>query len=274
MKNSLEIIIVLYRCTLEESQAFNSLQEELKSVEIDYELIIFNNDSRLEIKDERYVVVNSEENKKLSFAYNFALKRAVENGRKWLLLLDQDTSVPKGYFAELQKFLNGGYPENLVAIVPVLKSRDAVLSPKTVSPKLRIESEAKPNEYGRWITAINSMSLMNVDFFDSIGGFSTKYELDMLDRWSYNQIMKHNRLVYVLDVNSNHELSFFDFEKNITPTRYSDFIKMENRFSMDEMDLFYRVFYKVKLFLKGLKQLIKYQNKAYSKITFSYIFKK
>ncbi|NCB84386.1 MAG: glycosyltransferase [Bacteroidia bacterium] len=274
MKSSLEIIIVLYRCTLEESRAFNSLQEELKSAEIDYELVIFNNDNQLKIKDERYVVVNSEENKKLSFAYNFALKRAVENGRKWLLLLDQDTSVPKGYFNRLQDFLKNGYPENLAAVVPVLKSGDVVLSPKVVSSRLRIESEAKPNEYGRWITAINSMSLMNVGFFDSIGGFSNKYELDMLDRWSYNQIMKHNRLVYVLDVISDHALSFLDFEKNVTPERYSDFMKMENRFSTDEMDLFYLVFYKVKLFLKGLKQLVKYKNKEFSRITFSYIFKK
>ena len=109
MKCSLEIIIDLYRCTLEESRAFNSLQEELKSAEIDYELVIFNNDNRQQIIDEKYVVVNSEENKKLAYAYNFALKRAVENGRKWLLLLDQDTSVPKGYFAELQKLLKMVY---------------------------------------------------------------------------------------------------------------------------------------------------------------------
>lgn len=274
MKCSLEIIIVLYRCTLEESRAFNTLQEQLKGVDMDYELIIFNNDNRQQIDDSRYVVVNSEENKKLAYAYNFALKRAVENGYKWLLLLDQDTSVPKGYFNRLQDFLKSGYPEKLAAVVPVLKSGDVVLSPKVVSSRMRIESKAKPNEYGRWITAINSMSLMNVGFFNSIGGFSSKYELDMLDRWSYNQIMKLNRLVYVLDVNSNHELSFLDFEKNVTPERYSDFMKMENRFSTDEMDLFYLVFYKVKLFFKSLKQLVKYQNKEYSRITFSYIFKK
>ena len=274
MKSSLEIIIVLYRCTLEESRAFNTLQEQLKGVDMDYELIIFNNDNRQQIIDEKYVVVNSEENKKLAYAYNFALKRAVENGYKWLLLLDQDTSVPKGYFNRLQDFLKSGYPENLAAVVPVLKSGDVVLSPKVVSPRLRIEKEVKPNEYGRWITAINSMSLMNVGFFNSIGGFSSKYELDMLDRWSYNQIMKLNRLVYVLDVNSNHELSFLDFEKNVTPARYSDFMKMENRFSTDEMDLLYLIFYKVKLILKGLKQFVKYKNKEYSKITFSYIFKK
>ena len=274
MKSSLEIIIVLYRCTLEESRAFNTLQEQLKGVDMDYELIIFNNDNRQQVIDEKYVVVNSEENKKLAYAYNFALKRAVENGYKWLLLLDQDTSIPQGYFTALQDFLKSGYPENLAAVVPVLKSGDVVLSPKVVSPRLRIEKEVKPNEYGRWITAINSMSLMNVGFFNSIGGFSSKYELDMLDRWSYNQIMKLNRLVYVLDVNSNHELSFLDFEKNVTPERYSDFMKMENRFSTDEMDLFYLVFYKVKLFLKGLKQLVKYKNKEFSRITFSYIFKK
>ena len=66
MKSSLEIIIVLYRCTLEESRAFNTLQEQLKGMDMNYELIIFNNDNRQQIDDSWFVVVNSEENNNLS----------------------------------------------------------------------------------------------------------------------------------------------------------------------------------------------------------------
>ena len=241
---------------------------------MDYELIIFNNDNRQQIIDEKYVVVNSEENKKLAYAYNFALKRAVENGYKWLLLLDQDTSVPKGYFNRLQDFLKSGYPENLAAVVPVLKSGEIILSPKAVSPFLRLESDINHKGYNKWITAINSMSLMNVDFLQSIGGFSNKYQLDMLDRWSYTQIMKHNKQVYVLDLCSNHNLSFLNLEENITPARYSDYMKVESIFVADEMNHFYRVFHKIKLFVRSLRQLVKYKNKTFSKITFSNIFKK
>ena len=274
MKSSLEIIIVLYRCTLEESRAFNTLQEQLKGMDMNYELIIFNNDNRQQIDDSRFVVVNSEENNKLSYAYNFALNRAVENGYNWLLLLDQDTTVPQGYFTRLQDFLKSGYPENLAAVVPVLKSGEIILSPKAVSPFLRLESDIKHKGYNKWITAINSMSLMNVDFLQSIGGFSNKYQLDMLDRWSYTQIMKHNKQVYVLDLCSNHNLSFLNLEENITPARYSDYMKVESIFVADEMNHFYRVFHKIKLFVRSLRQLVKYKNKTFSKITFSNIFKK
>ena len=274
MKSSLEIIIVLYRCTLEESRAFNTLQEQLKGMDMNYELIIFNNDNRQQIDDSRFVVVNSEENNKLSYAYNFALNRAVENGYNWLLLLDQDTTVPQGYFTRLQDFLKSGYPENLAAVVPVLKSGEKILSPKAVSPFLRLESDINHKGYNKWITAINSMSLMNVDFLQSIGGFSNKYQLDMLDRWSYTQIMKHNKQVYVLDLCSNHNLSFLNLEENITPARYSDYMKVESIFVADEMNHFYRVFHKIKLFVRSLRQLVKYKNKTFSKITFSYIFKK
>ena len=274
MKCSLEIIIVLYRCTLEESRAFNTLQEQLKDVDMDYELIIFNNDNRQQIDDSRFVVVNSEENNKLSYAYNFALNRAVENGYNWLLLLDQDTTVPQGYFTRLQDFLKSGYPENLAAVVPVLKSGEIILSPKAVSPFLRLESDINHKGYNKWITAINSMSLMNVDFLQSIGGLSNKYKLDMLDQWRYTQLMKHNKQVYVLDLCSNHNLSFLNLEENITPARYSDYMKVESIFVADEMNHFYRVFHKIKLFVRSLRQLVKYKNKTFSKITFSNIFKK
>ena len=44
MSDSLEIVIVLYECLLEESISFTSLQRQLKDIKVDYELVIFNND--------------------------------------------------------------------------------------------------------------------------------------------------------------------------------------------------------------------------------------
>ena len=274
MSDSLEIVIVLYECLLEESISFTSLQRQLKDIKVDYELVIFNNDENRVIESDRFLVENSTENLKISGAYNFALERAVKTSKNWLLLLDQDTEVPENYFVVVQKFLEGGYSPDLAAVVPVLKSGEIILSPKAVSPFLRLESDINHKGYNKWITAINSMSLMNVDFLQSIGGFSNKYQLDMLDRWSYTQLMKHNKPVYVLDLCSNHNLSFLNLEENITPARYSDYMKVESIFVADEMNHFYRVFHKIKLFVRSLRQLVKYKNKTFSKITFSNIFKK
>ena len=274
MNHSVEIVIVLYKCPLEESISFASFLQLRENIKLDVELILFNNDSELLIEDERFIVVNSVENVKVAGAYNFALKRAMESGREWLLLLDQDTAVPENYFMKLQEFLAGGYRDDLAAVVPVMKSGSRILSPKKVSPFLRLETDIKDNGYNSRVTAINSMSLVKVDFVKSLGGFSNEYQLDMLDRWFYNRIMKGKRMVYVLDLSSNHSLSFLDFEKNVSPERYSAYIEVENRFAANEMNAFYYCFYKVKLILKSLRQFVKYKNKSYSKITFSYLFKK
>ncbi|MDO9154723.1 MAG: hypothetical protein Q7U47_13640, partial [Paludibacter sp.] len=98
MHNSIEIVIVLYQCSLDKSITFLSLKEQLDNISIDYELIIYNNDIHQKIEDTKFLVENSEENKKLEGAYNFALDRAIKNGKNLILLLDQDTVIPGNYF--------------------------------------------------------------------------------------------------------------------------------------------------------------------------------
>ena len=77
MNHSVEIVIVLYKCPLEESISFASFLQLRENIKLDVELILFNNDSELLIEDERFIVVNSVENVKVAGAYNFALKRAM-----------------------------------------------------------------------------------------------------------------------------------------------------------------------------------------------------
>ncbi len=274
MSFKIEIVIVLYKCSLKESVSFNSFLRQRKDIIFDFELIIFNNDTDRFIKDECFFVFNSSENVKVAGAYNFALKRALEGGRDWLLLLDQDTEIPDNYFSKLNEFFINGYRNDLAAIVPVIKSGNKILSPKNVSPFLRIETNIITKRYYNRLTAINSLSLTKVDFIHTLGGFSNAYKLDMLDRWLYKKIMDENKLVYVLDVSSQHNLSFLNFGTNVTPERYAEFIKIENKFISEEFNIIYFIYYKIKLFIKSLIQFVKYKNKTYSMITFSYIFKK
>lgn len=274
MNNSVQIVIVLYKCSLIDSISFKSFLQQKKDITFDFELLIFNNDPELQIEDENFFVFNSPENVKVAGAYNFALKKAIESGKEWLLLLDQDTEIPEDYFFKLQEFLKQGYKDNLAAIVPVLKSGNKILSPKKVSPFLRIETNIMTKRYYDRLTAINSLSLIKVDFLKSLGGFKNEYQLDMLDRWLYRKIMNKSKLVYVLDASSQHNLSFLNFEKNVTPERYAEFIKIENKFISEEFNIIYFMYYKMKLFIKSILQLVRYKNKTYSMITFSYIFKK
>ncbi len=268
MTNSIEIVIVLYQCTLDESLTFLSLKEQLKKTAIQCELIFYNNDINQKIEHSEFVVVNAEENKKLEGAYNFALERAVKSEKNWILLLDQDTMIPPNYFKEIEKLFSGNYSPDLAAIVPKLVSNRKVISPVRVSSLMRFEKELNVTGYtNERINALNSLSLFNVQFIQSIGGFSKEFPFDFHDHWCYNQVYKHGKSVYVLDVTTEHESSFVAFEQNVSYDRYRLFLNTESRFIKNELGWLVFVFYKMKLILRSLKQLIQYRNKKFAAIT-------
>lgn len=274
MNNSIEIVIVLYQCSLDKSVTFISLTEQLNKTAIDYELIIYNNDVNQKIKYPEFIIVNSEENKKLEGAYNFALERALKNGKNWVLLLDQDTVIPNNYFKAVENLFSTGYSTDLVAVVPKLVSNKKVISPVLVSNLMRFENEINIVGYTtKRINALNSLSLLNSQFIKSIGGFSKDYSFDFHDHWCFNQIHKHRKLVYVLDVATEHESSFINFEENISFSRYKEFLSTENRFIKNEIGMPVYFFYKMKILLRSIKQFIHYKNKKYSLITLSSFFK-
>lgn len=274
MKNSIEIVLVLYHCCLEDSVSFSSLNRQLCKLEEDFELVIYNNNSSRTIENTDYFVVNSKENVKIAGAYNFALKRALNNGAKWLLLLDEDTIIPDNYFSELSKLFECNYPPDLKAIVPILTSGKKVLSPKKIGSNFRFEYSIKQTGYNsERINAFNSLSLLDVNFFHYIGGFPVEYPLDMHDHWCYHQIYKYKKKVYILQVVAIHNSSFVEFEHNVSHTRYKIFINAENNFIKNELGVKNTICYKIKLLLRGIKQFLFYKDKRFSLITISYIFR-
>lgn len=274
MNNSIEIVIVLYQCNLDKSITFSSLKKQLSGISIDYEVVIFNNDNNKKIEHEEYLVVNSEENQKIAGAYNFALERAIKKGMKWILLLDQDTVIPENYFKVIEKLFSEEISTDLVAIIPKLISNNRIISPVKVSSLMRFESEIDFVGYTRKrINALNSLSLFNVQFINSIGGFSKDYPFDMHDHWCYNQIYKFQKYIFVLDIVGEHNSSFVDFENNVSVSRYKEFLNVQSKFTRNELGLNIYFFYKIKLLLRGTKQFFEYKNKRYSYITFLSVFK-
>lgn len=97
--STIQIILVLYKTTLKDCLSYQSLKQYLPKTSINYELILFNNYSEITIENEQNcTVINSKTNLMLTGAYNYALNIALESGKKWLLLLDQDTLLTEKYF--------------------------------------------------------------------------------------------------------------------------------------------------------------------------------
>jgi GT2 family glycosyltransferase len=266
--NQILILIVLYKKSIEECVSYRTLKDCIKSQNLRYKLIIYNNSSEYGLTElEDAIVINSDHNGRLSSAYNYAWKYALAEGYQWLLLLDQDSELSEDYFTCLSNSLQRTVDDSIVALVPKLVDGNQILSPRKISSVGWWENTLQHTgiQRGR-VVAFNSLSLLNVNFIQSIGGFSDKYPLDMLDHWYYNQIYLQKKKVYVLDCMISHNLSFQNYERDVDLVRHTEFLEAERLF-VKELGLRYYVGYKVKLFLRVIKQYLIFEDKRYATIT-------
>jgi len=277
--NDVLFVIVLYNNSLENSITIESITANYKHP---IDLLAFDNSprrqyqkSRFQYKNLNVFYSNDEANPGLSRAYNYSLLEASKLSKKWILLLDQDTLFTEDYIKELYSINTDNLGPDVVAIIPKVNS---IYNPhKIISPaKMYIGGKFKPInlESGvsfKPISAINSGSLINVDFLKSINGFKNSFQLDMLDHWYFREIYKAQKQVYVLNSTIYQSLSVSEkFEDNISIERYRKMLNAEKMFiSLNgRMHVF---FFKLRLLARLFKQ-IKYQNKAYFKSTFQYLF--
>jgi len=266
---SVEIVLVLYGVLPEESKAFVSLLRHIGRLRVDYELIVYNNDTSISVPSgDGYIAVNAEKNDMLARAYNFALQKAQAGGRQWLLLLDHDTEPTAEYFEALNRFLKQTTQSpDVVAAVPLLKYGNRIISPEKINP---VMWETTPitvaGTYSGNIVAFNSLSLLSTDFVMSIGGFSELYPLDMLDHWLYRQIAVHKKSVEVLDTYISHSLSLLD--NSMSYNRLADFLAAEQRFVSTELTMTHYISYKIRLAIRLIKQWIRLRDRRRTQITF------
>lgn len=274
--DSVVIVLVLYNTYLEDCLSYNTFCKSISKCSLNWNLIIYNNSSEITIQSKIATkIINASKNEKISKAYNFALNYALKNKAEWLLLLDQDTEIEDDYFVKLSHYFNSNNEvnNNVVAIIPFLSDNFKVISPHKNSFFNCIRTEiTKPGLQFDFITALNSLSMLKVDFINSIGGFSEEFPLDMLDYWYYLKIFKNNKQIYLLDTLIKHNLSIFDMEKNMSIDRYSTLLKSEKKF-INELNIISQFLYKFRLIYRTIKQFILYKNKRFSLITFQHIFK-
>lgn len=272
--NRIFAVIVLYKCTIEQSKTFASLFA-CQDI-INFEGIIYDNSPDAEIDfcwiPLGFNYIHNPENPGLAVAYNFALEQAKSKGHEWLLLLDQDTVLPGEYFESIKNLQN---IKNVVAYIPTVKSEtDAslIISPTEVKmggfiPKLNAMAGIQENK----ISGINSGTLVKVDFMASIGNFNPAFPLDMLDHWYFREIYKKNKKIFLLDSAVYQNLSVSDIENNMSVTRYKNFIAVESLF-FSTGSFVQNILYRTRLLFRTIK-FLKLKDKSYSQLTIQKIFK-
>jgi len=257
-------VIVLYKEYIENSIIYLSLINTLTTQELDdFELFIYDNSPHSNYDPLKVnipnVYIHNPLNPGICQAYNEALDYAQKKNKKWLLLFDQDTTVNRDYlissFNSAKTFDNN---EDVVAIVPQICTFNKII----ISP-------CKVNLFGRFIpisisypklldgrvTALNSGTMLKIEFMTKIDGFAEKYTLDMLDHWLFAQVFKLNKKVYCHATSIEHNLTVYE-DQYMDNYRYERFLVAEREYYLSEgIPTF--LFYKLFLLLRIIRHLTK-----------------
>ena len=276
IKHHIQAIVVLYNCSVSQSKSLTSLLKLKREINdlFDLDILIYNNSPQNPISpNPDYQIYNSAYNSMLAEAYNYALKSAINKQIKWLLLLDQDTTLNIQYFNELQKSLSL-INNNTACIAPIITHNNKQISPVQYSPLFGPKWFLKPTPIGlnnNCLFAFNSGTLINTSAISSIGNFPTKFPLDDLDICYFYRLYKNNYTTYVMPIVIEHQLSVLDYAKNMTPKRYQSILHYD-KLMAKEIGISAQIALFIRVFLRAILQIFSKHKRKYTKQTLKSLF--
>jgi len=264
-------VLVLYKSKLCETASYLSLTKSLLSLNARMDVVIYDNSPTPMVTDSdsisdnwRIHYVHDETNPGVSKAYNEGFKMARKLGKRWLLLLDQDTSFPQNAFVEYSKAVQGN-PE-ICLFAPIVISKNKIISPcryfLNIGYTLR---RIKPSIYNfKRKSLINSGMLISVDAFEKTGGYNENIRLDFADHsfiGKYKAI--YNRFAVI------HLRCFQDFssDKQLTISsaliRFAFYCEGARNKAVNKLDYFVLILLTI---LRGTKLSLKYRNVRFLRV--------
>jgi len=262
--NHIYWVCVLYNTVPSESLTLISLSRIFsKKPNREYNVLVFDNSPKLLgtldffPKNAKVLFKHDPLNPGLAVAYNYALNQALKLGIKWLVLLDQDSSLELNFEDELLRSIDIINAETTVAIIPKVFHGKKLISPtRLIFGLLHRKSNLISNQLiTDEFSAINSGTTVSVNFLASINGFNQQFPLDLLDHWLFYTINQNNKNVFLNNSIIQHSLSIID--GNVSEHRYKLILDAER-------ELFCKIknkrnTYKIILMLRAIKQILKGQ---------------
>jgi rhamnosyltransferase len=216
--NALLYVLVLYNTKLEDSLTFKTLvnaqdfNHEKLTIFVYDNSPAYNQNIDAGYNNERYEIIYYPDvaNSGVSKAYNTGFEFACSKGFKWLLLLDQDTSLPLNFVQRYNKAIS--VADQQYIIVPIIRSN---LNQKILSPfKVWLKRGHVIKKIDTGISAMNDLCVINcgmcipVEIFKKAGKYDEALKLDFTDMEFISRVKKvgHKRFE-VLDLDLEHDLS-------------------------------------------------------------------
>jgi GT2 family glycosyltransferase len=280
--NSRQIVavVVLYKRAPERSQTINSLAtvfacnpELLDSIRV---ILWDNSPKAIDRLNLSFPCGYSHAGRNVgtSGAYNYALEFAEAEGSPWLLLLDQDTTISPEFLPRILEYshLLQGQTE-IGTVVPFIYSHGSLVSPRRLGRFNRISRI--PRTFSgvcrRKAFAVNSATLMRAAALREIGGYSDDFWLDLSDVYVFQAMHRKGRYLYIAgDLTLQHSITSMDFDKDMAPERYRNFLAAESAY----VDLYSsapeRAVHLFRLLGRVLRQRHRHRNGVFSRMTFEY----
>jgi GT2 family glycosyltransferase len=268
-------ILVLYNCALETSETYRTFIASAHNALLDPSLIAVYDNSQLRqvsLAEETHLFAYKHDpsNGGVAAAYNWTLDIAKSHGFSWLLLLDQDTSLPVTFLAVLGNAIRLYNPnKSVAAIVPRANDRGVAISPKRVCfGRLAPLPKLAPLVAEYEVMAINSGTAVRVPFMALLGGFNSAYWLDSLDNWMFRKIYGHGKRVAISGSVLEHNLAVSDYRRNkVSLIRYRSILSAEAMFVTTEKRRVEIPVYVIRLVLRVVKQLAIYRRPKLAALT-------
>jgi GT2 family glycosyltransferase len=273
-------VIVRYKMRLEGSPTMVSLSEAFRlhpELRREFGVLVWDN-SPTPLENLRlpfpFKYDHSRENIGVSGAYNRALKVAEQGGFAWMLLLDQDTTLPDDFLPRLLGHIERHEGDSQVAaMVPFLVDGAIPSSPVAVLCG-RNKPISPPFEgfYPGEIFAANSGVTIRAAALREAGGYDEDFWLDLSDVVLFHKLHLKGKRVWIAgDLQVQHRITNNDFDGSMSPQRYSNFVAAEGAYWDLYRGWLPRSIYMARLLGRVFRQYRRFRNKSFSRISRSYL---
>ncbi len=272
-------IIVLYNSKLEDSLTFQALRDSLLYTNNQILLIVYDNTINSQIISDSLrdsfpgtiIYIHDKSNPGVSKAYNEAAKIATSKQLTWILLFDQDTNFGKD---ALSYYLNAILTTNEQIIAPVLRD---ITESNTYSPCLYQYKRGfwlKKINYGnssfKNINFLNSGMCINLNLFNSVGGFNEGIKLYFSDFDFFARVYKVRKTYLQLDYVLIHSMESNTMESSdISARRFRIYMKSVSEVSSFD-NLYGKMVYFFWAFLRACKMALIFRDTRFINIFFNY----
>jgi GT2 family glycosyltransferase len=214
VRRDLLAVLVLYRQPLERSPTFVSLEADLQAMSTRLRLVVYDN-SPVPIgrpgegsrANWDLLYVHDPSNPGVARAYLEGARIAEREGRRWLLLLDQDTEFPPGALASYIAAIDANPDVRLFA--PILRAGSRIVSPCayrfSCGFPLATVAPGPQSLAGR--SVLNSGMCIALNDYLAVGGHDPRIELDFADHEFVGRFKRRYTQFAVVDATCRHGLS-------------------------------------------------------------------